>query len=134
VLLLANPDFLRYCVDGLLLNPDHPRANLPTSMLTWLQKMHTECLAQLAVFPQGRDALLADAAVVKALRQVQDGGGGLSEECRELAGSALLALCDAAQEEDPAGAGAETSSCDNCTTIVPRQARDKYGTKGTNVE
>ena len=105
-------------------------------MLTWLQKMHTECLAQLAVFPQGRDALLADAAVVKALRQVQDGGGGLSEECRELAGSALLALCDAAQEEDPAGAGAETSSfCDNLHYNRAKTGSGQiWNTKGTNVE
>ena len=92
MLLLANPKFLPYLIDGLLLDPAHPRAGLPDAMITWLQTMHTDCLAQLAVFPEGRDALLADPAVVEALQQVK--GAGMDEECRELAASALLALHD----------------------------------------
>ena len=54
--------------------------------------MHTECLAQLAVFPQGRAALLAEPSVQEALQQIKE--VGRSKECRELAESALLALHD----------------------------------------
>ena len=57
-------------VDGLLLDPDHPRASLPDASKQWLQTMHTECLAQLAAHHQGRQALLAEPAVCAALEQV----------------------------------------------------------------
>ena len=38
-LLLHNPDFIPYLVDGLLLDPDHPRAGLPDHAKAWLQTM-----------------------------------------------------------------------------------------------
>ena len=91
-LLLHNPDFIPYLVDGLLLDPDHPRAGLPEHAKAWLQTMHLECFAQLAVFPPGREALQADASVIQALQAVVD--GALSDEGREFAQSALAALRD----------------------------------------
>ena len=91
-LLLANKDFIPYLVDALLLDPDHPRAGMKEALRSWCQRNSTECLAQLAVYEPAREALLADPAVVPALRAVAE--AGLSTEARELAGAALLALSD----------------------------------------
>lgn len=111
-------------IDGLLLDPDHPRAGLPDTMITWLQQMHTECLAQLAVFPQGRAALLAELSVLEALQHVKE--VGRSEVCRELAESALLALRDHAPDfEDLGHQGSDHDgpkhvmlSCERCRAVL----------------
>jgi hypothetical protein len=79
-------------IDGLLLDPDHPRASLPDASKVWLQSMHTECLAQLAAHNQGRQALLADPSVCEALEAVAH--GVLSETSRQMAVSSLVALSD----------------------------------------
>lgn len=52
-LLLQNSKFLPYLVDALLLDPEHPRANMQPELLAWCQATHAECFAQLAVFPEG---------------------------------------------------------------------------------
>ena len=103
-LLLANGDFIPYLVSGLLLDPEHPRAGLPEHAKTWLQTMHAECFAQLAVFPPGRDALLADASVTDVLQAVAE--RALSAEGRQHAQSALTALRDEKKKE-PSGASSE---------------------------
>ena len=54
--------------------------------------MHTECFAQLAAHDQGREALLAEPAVCAALEAVAH--SGLSDACREMASSTLVALSD----------------------------------------
>ena len=77
----------------MLLDPEHPRANLKEDVKQWLQTMHVECLSQLAVFQPGREALLQDASVVPALEAVAQ--IGLTKEAREFAAAALLALSDA---------------------------------------
>ena len=59
---------------------------------TWCQQHHAECLAQLALFPPGRDALLQNSSVSEALQAVAE--SGLSPESREFAQGALLALSD----------------------------------------
>ncbi len=59
---------------------------------TWCQQHHAECLAQLALFPPGREALLQDPSVSEALQAVAE--SGLSPESREFAQGALLALSD----------------------------------------
>ena len=79
-------------VDGLLLDPDHKCAE--SKQKVWLQNMHAECLAQLAVHDQGLEALLADPSVVPALQEVAD--KGLSEQSREYATQALMAMSDKA--------------------------------------
>ena len=91
-LLLANADFIPYLVESLMLDPEHPRAGLAEDMKIWLQNTHAECLAQLAVYPPGREALLAEPAVCEALQAVVE--QGMSEEGKELARNALLALSD----------------------------------------
>ena len=59
---------------------------------TWCQQHHAECLAQLALFPPGREALLQNSSVSEALQAVAE--SGLSPESREFAQGALLALSD----------------------------------------
>ena len=79
-------------VDALLLDPEHPHADMKPELKTWCQQHHAECLAQLALFPPGRDALLQDPSVSEALQAVAE--AGLSPESREFAQGALLALSD----------------------------------------
>jgi hypothetical protein len=103
-LLLLNSAFLPYLVDALLLQPDHPRAQLKPEQKAWIQTCHSECLAQLALFPQGREALLADQSVLAAL-QVVAGDGGFCAEARKFAQTALLVLSDKQQQEQDTGGG-----------------------------
>ena len=92
-LLLANPAFIPYLVDALLLDPAHPRAGMKPELKAWCQTTHAECLAQMAVFkPDGREALRQDPSVRDALRRVAK--SGLSDEAKHNAESALLALSD----------------------------------------
>ena len=44
-LLLAHRDFLPYVVDALLLEADHPRADMKPELKSWCQQHHAECLA-----------------------------------------------------------------------------------------
>ena len=67
-------------------------AQLPGEKKAWLQQMHCECLAQLAVFEPAREPLRQDPSVVPALEAVAE--GGLSAEARQYAQAALLALSD----------------------------------------
>ena len=91
-LLLKNDTFLPLLLSGLMLNEDHPRAGLPLETRGWLQSMHTECLCQIALYPAGRRALLQNPSICEALQVVA--ASGLTDESRNLASSALLALSD----------------------------------------
>lgn len=79
-------------MDGLLLDPEHPRSDLTEDLKQWLQTMHAECLAQLAVHDQGREALLADPSVFCALEELAD--RGMCKQSREHAAAALMALSE----------------------------------------
>eukprot|EP01046_Picozoa_sp_COSAG06_P040065 COSAG06_NODE_4809_length_3939_cov_7.292448_2_plen_124_part_00 len=91
-LLLANPTLIQYLINGLFLDPDHPRSDLKDEIKLWNQETHVECLAQLALFPPGRDALLQNPAVSDALVAVSE--QGMSGEAQKFADAALLALSD----------------------------------------
>ncbi len=89
-LLLANELFVPYLISGLFIDPGHPRADLKHEIKLWNQQTHAECLAQVALFPPGRDALLENPAVSEALVSVSE--RGLSEEACEFAKAALKSL------------------------------------------
>ena len=91
-LLLAHRGFLPYVVDALLLEADHPRADMKPELKSWCQQHHAECLAQLAVYAPARETLRAEPSVVPALEAVAE--GGLTSEARQFAEAALLALSD----------------------------------------
>ena len=93
--LLLNVDgLLRVLVDALLLDPEHPQRAHPTfeANSVPVQRDFTEALQQLAVFPAGREALLAEPSAAEALQHVAE--HGWSEEAQECAQGALSALSD----------------------------------------
>ena len=97
-LLLKCSGFIPLLVDSLLLDPEHPRMENTTmsGVTDWervkapVQRDFTEAIAQLAMFPPGREALLQDSAVAEALQQVAV--VGWTTESQAFAQSALLAL------------------------------------------
>ena len=120
-LLLANPAFIPYLVDALLLDPAHPRAGMKAELKAWCQTTHVECLAQIAVFrPDGREALMQDPSVCDALREVAE--SGLTDEARHHAESALLALSDTKLVNIEEGQKHVMLSCTcvvHCYTLAP---------------
>ena len=108
-LLLANRDFLPYVVDALLLDADHPRADMKPELKSWCQQHHAECLAQLAMFEPACQALHANPSVIPALEAVAE--GGLSGEARQFAEAALLALSEKELHADAEGQKHVMLSC-----------------------
>jgi hypothetical protein len=109
-LLLAHRDFLPYVVDALLLDPDHPRADMKLELKSWCQQHHAECLAQLAVYAPVRETLRADPSdVMPALEAVAE--GGLTAEARQFAEAALLALSEKELHIDAEGQKHVMLSC-----------------------
>ena len=106
---LANPDAIPHLLSGLFLDPDHPMglrakeivgpqaAPTPVEMQAAWQQNYAEALAQLALFPAGKDALLADESVTAALEAVVE--RGLSQEAQEFARGALIGLRGFAEHE-----------------------------------
>ncbi len=80
-LLLNNESFIPFLVDALLLDPAHPRNEAAPDQKAWCQMTHAASLAQLAVFPEGREALCRDPSVSDALRSVAE--AGLCEEAQQ---------------------------------------------------
>jgi len=108
-LVLANPDAIPHLLSGLFLDPDHPmglRAKeilgpqaipTPGDVQAVYQQNYAEALAQLALFPAGKDALIADESVTAALEAVVE--QGLSQEAQEFARGALIGLRGFAEHE-----------------------------------
>ena len=91
-LLLKSPDLWTVIRLGLFIDPDHPKASTPVAIQEVFQRDYSEALQQLALFPAGREAILAEAPIVKALEEVAE--RGLTPEAREHAEGALMALSD----------------------------------------
>jgi len=87
--------FIPLLVELLLLDPDnHPRRPQPdfNDIAPAVQRNISEAIAQLAVYPPGREALLQDPTVTSSLEEVA--AEGWTDEARHNAKSALLALSD----------------------------------------
>ena len=69
-----------------------PQKPTPAAMQAVYQRNYTETVCQLALFPPGREALLGQAAILKALEEVA--ARGLTPEAQEHAQGALMALRD----------------------------------------
>ena len=101
--LLNNPTWIPHLVQGLMLEPSHPR-NLQDSPLpptdpatkARIQCDYAECLAQVSLFGPGRVALLRDAGAMKSLEQLST--EGMTAEAQQHASTALLALLEASLE------------------------------------
>ena len=73
LLLLKAPGIFTYLTLGLFLDPEQPGGQnglhpVPVEVQSVWQRNVTETLQQLALFPSGREALLAEPSVVEALR------------------------------------------------------------------
>ena len=91
-LLLASPDLMTLVRLALFIDPDHARADTPVEIQQVYQRNYSEALQQLALFPPGREAILQEPSIVKALQEVAE--RGVTPEAREHAEVALLALSD----------------------------------------
>ena len=101
-LLLRNSDTIPLLLAGLFLDADHPRglraqeilgpaaSPTPVEIQAEWQQNYTEALAQLALFPAGKETLLADDAIVPALEAVVE--RGMTDEAKEFARNALISL------------------------------------------
>ena len=104
--LLRCPRFIPLLVTGLFLDPEHPRAGSDHEPMAAVQRDFAEALQQLALWSEGRDALLSDVPlslsniagghtvaiqpVVPALEALVE--RALSPEAKECANGALMAL------------------------------------------
>ena len=93
-LLLNAEGLVPLLVSSLLLDLEDPRRSQPNfeAIAPVVQRDVAEAIAQLAMFPPGRTALLQDPTVVEALQQVA--AEGWEDEARNHAQSALAALTD----------------------------------------
>ena len=89
-MLLNNAGFIPHLIDGLMLDPEHPRKDTDETIKTAVQRDFAECLQQIALFPAGCEALKANEAVLQALLTLKD--KAWSEEAKICAAGALMAL------------------------------------------
>ena len=85
LLLLKAPGIFTYLTLGLFLDPEQPGGQnglhpVPVEVQSVWQRNVTETLQQLALFPSGREALLAEPSVLEALRAVAECGSVLCIE------------------------------------------------------
>jgi hypothetical protein len=79
-------------VDGLLLDPDHPRKDTDEEIKAAVQRDFAECIQQISLFPPGCKALQAAPGVVEALDALVE--QAWSEEAKDCARGALMQLTD----------------------------------------
>jgi len=95
-MLLNNTGFISLLIDGLLLDPEHPRRDTDEAVKAAVQRDFAECVQQISLFPAGCDALKADSAVIPALDALVD--KAWSEEAKDCAQGALMQLTDRHRE------------------------------------
>ena len=89
-LLLSNESFIPHVIDGLMLDPEHPRKEADEAVKTAVQRDFAECIQQMSLFPPGCAALQENEAVIQALSTLKD--KAWSEEAKICAEGALIAL------------------------------------------
>jgi hypothetical protein len=97
-MLLNNDGFIPHMIDGLMLDPEHPRKDTDEAIKTAVQRDFAECLQQIALFPPGCDALKPNDDVLQALSTLKD--KAWSEEAKICAEGALMALIPPEHRED----------------------------------
>jgi hypothetical protein len=89
-MLLNHSDFIPHLLDGLLLQPEHPRQGSDPVVKAAVQRDFAECIQQISLFPPGREALRADPAVMQALTELKE--KAWTEEAKGSADRTILAL------------------------------------------
>lgn len=95
-MLLNNRGFIPHLVDGLLLNPEHPRKDTDQGIKAVIQRDFAESIQQISLFPPGCDALKAAPGIVDALDMLVD--KAWTEEAKDSARGALMQLTDRHRE------------------------------------
>eukprot|EP01046_Picozoa_sp_COSAG06_P019444 COSAG06_NODE_1387_length_9616_cov_4.512136_2_plen_428_part_00 len=90
-MLLQNDGFIPLILDGLLLDPEHPRKDTNGDIKAVIQKDFGECIQQISLFPAGREALKT-AGIVEILDELVD--KAWSEGAKDCARGALMQLTD----------------------------------------
>ena len=96
VMLLLNSAFIPHLIDGLMLDPSHPRLkdimgnDTDASILSIVQRDFAHCISQISLFPPGCEALKADPAVLQALSTLRD--AAWSDDARLFAEATLMVL------------------------------------------
>ena len=117
-MLLDNAGFIPHLIDGLMLDPEHPRKGSDKSIKTAVQHDFAECIQQISLFPAGCEALKANEAVMQVLLALKD--KAWSDEAKLCAEGVLMALIPTEHHEiDDAEAFHIMMSCE-CTPIFPR--------------
>lgn len=108
-LLLNSAGCIEHLIDGLLLEPTHPRAETTSlEIKAVLQRDYAECIQQLSLFHLGCEALKQDPAVVDALDALVE--RAWTEEAKDCARGALVQLTDRLPESAVAMAEGRSQS------------------------
>ena len=106
-----------HLIDGLMLDPEHPRKDTNEGIKTAVQRDFAECVQQIALFPAGCDALKANEGIMHALSTLKD--KAWSEEAKVCAEGALMALIPPEHHEVDPDALHIMLSCE-CTPVFSR--------------
>ena len=96
LMLIGNSGLAPHLIDGLLLDPEHPRKDTDQTIKAAIQRDFAECIQQISLFPPGAQLLKADGAVVPALDALVD--KAWTEEAKDCARGALMQLTDRKRE------------------------------------
>ena len=72
-MLLNNAGFIPHLIDGLLLDPEHPRKDTNDAVKTAVQRDFAECIQQIVLFPAGREALTVNETLMQAAKVCAEG-------------------------------------------------------------
>ena len=101
-------------IDGLLLDPEHPRKDTDEFTKTAVQRDFAECIQQLSLYPPGCEALKENEHVLQALSALKD--KAWSEEAKICAEGALMALIPPERDHKEIEALHIMMSCE-CTPV-----------------
>jgi hypothetical protein len=90
-MLLDNSDCIPHLLDGLMLDPEHPRKDIDEQIKSAIQRDFAECIQQVSLFGPGGEALKKNPDVISALDALVD--KAWSEEAKICARGALKQLC-----------------------------------------
>ena len=116
-MLLSHSGLIPHLMDGLLLDPEHPRKDTAHAIKTIVQRDYAECIQQISLFPPGCEALRAASGAVEALDALVE--LAWSQEAKDCARGALIQLTG--RHPEPIGGGVDALhimvSCE-CTRRV----------------
>jgi len=90
-MLLGSSECIPHLLDGLMLDPEHPRKDADEQIKSAVQRDFAECIQQLSLFGPGGEALKENPDVVTTLDMLED--KAWSEEAKVCARGALKQLC-----------------------------------------